>query len=141
MTDRIRVKYKGEKPHQGSELAAGYDIRADGDYTIQPSSCGTIRAKTALQPSFDYCHIALPRSSLCNKQGIILMNSVGLIDPDYTGFTVWNFWNLSSVPVTISDNERIGQVMFIKRVEAEFVDTEFDDTERGANGFGHSGKF
>lgn len=136
----IKVKYQGDKPTQGSELAAGYDLRAQDDVTIMPSASGKVTSTTKLQPPSDYLHIAVPRSSLCNKNGLILMNSVGIIDPDYTGATIWNFWNLSSLPVTIKKGERIGQVVFMQRVEADFIDEPFNETERGDNGFGSSGK-
>lgn len=135
----IKVKYQGDKPTQGSELAAGYDIRADDNYTIQPHSSCKVQATTRIQPPPDCFHLAMPRSSLCNKNGLILMNSVGLIDPDYTGFTFWNFWNLSNKPVIITANERIGQVVFMPRIKVEWIETELDETERGDSGFGSSG--
>lgn len=137
----ITVRYKGVKPTQGSKEAAGYDVVSSETVIIQPSSVGKVVTSTKLQPVQDYFYKAIPRSSICNKNGIILMNSVGVIDKDYTGNMVWNFWNLSDKPVTIEKGERIGQIVFQEMVSAYFVEDEFKETERGENGFGHSGKF
>tara|TARA_R110000851_G_scaffold187318_1_gene337086 strand:- start:3312 stop:3731 length:420 start_codon:yes stop_codon:yes gene_type:complete len=138
----ITVSYIGQKPTQGSDLAAGYDVRASESVSIEPNSSQPITVTTRMQMPDDYlCHL-MPRSSICNKQGLILMNSVGLQDPDYTGDLIFNFWNLSSELVCIEKGERIGQAVFHKRITAEFVKVdEFTETKRGDKGFGSSGKF
>ena len=69
------------------------------------------------------------------------MNSVGVIDKDYTGNMIWNFWNLSDDPVTIEAGERIGQIVFHEMVQAYFIEDEFEKTKRGDGGFGKSGRF
>lgn len=137
----ITVRYKGEKPARGSTEAAGYDVISSEEVTIQPSSVGKVVTPTNLQPVQDYFYTAVPRSSICNKNGIILLNSTGIIDKDYTGNMIWNFWNLSDKPVTIAKGERIGQIVFQEMVEAYFIDDEFEETDRGGKGFGSSGKF
>ena len=138
----ITVKYTGQKPTQGSELAAGYDLRASKSVAIYPNSSSSIAVTTRMQMPDDYlCHL-MPRSSICSKQGLILMNSVGLQDPDYTGDLIFNFWNLGRSLVFIEKGERIGQAVFHKRITAEFVEVdEFTETKRGDKGFGSSGKF
>jgi len=137
----ITVRYKGEKPTKGSEDAAGYDVRAKDTLTIKPHSIGQVVTPTNLQPIQDYFYNAIPRSSICNKKGLILMNSVGVIDKDYTGNMIWNFWNLSDDPVIIEAGERIGQIVFHEMVQAYFIEDEFEETKRGDGGFGKSGRF
>ena len=138
---KVVVRYNGEKPTRGSGESAGYDVVSKDDVFLKPHQVGKVTTPTKLQPIQDYFYTAVPRSSLCNKNGLILLNSVGIIDKDYTGNMIWNFWNLSNEPVTIKAGERIGQIVFHEMVEAQFVKEEFKETERGENGFGSSGKF
>lgn len=137
-SEAINVKYQGDKPTQGSERAAGYDVRAALDTTIDPGKSGKVSTTTKLQPPTGYAYFAMPRSSICNKD-LLLKNSVGLIDEDYTGATIWNFYNYSDQPVTIKKGERIGQFVFFEVVKANFVNEPFTETERGDKGFGSSG--
>ena len=138
----ITVKYIGEKPTQGSDLAAGYDVRSMAKVVIHPSAIGKITTTTKIQMPDGYSAHLMPRSSICDKNGLILINSIGQVDPDYTGYLIFNFWNLSAKPVTIDIGERIGQAVFHKRITAEFVKVdEFAETKRGDKGFGSTGKF
>ena len=137
----ISVRYEGDKPTQGSELAAGYDVKASEQVVIEPGTTGQVIVTTRIQPESNFFSFMLPRSSICNKNGLILLNSVGVIDPDYTGVLIYNFWNLSDSTVTIEAGERVGQLVFCKRVEVEFSEYPFEETKRGNNGFGSSGKF
>ena len=138
--NKITVKYQGDKPTQGSELAAGYDLRASEEVRIYPHSSAGITVTTKIQMPDNYlCHL-MPRSSICNKKGLILTNSIGLVDPDYTGNLIFNFWNLGNDAITIKKGERIGQAVFHNRIEVEFVEAEeFKQTDRGDKGFGSSG--
>ena len=83
----------------------------------------------------------LPRSGLGHKQGIVLGNLVGLIDSDYQGQVYISCWNRGSNGYEIQPGERIAQMVFmpVEQVEFRVVD-EFDDSDRGDGGFGHSGK-
>ncbi len=85
--------------------------------------------------------IVLPRSGLGSKHGIVLGNLVGLIDADYQGPLMLCCWNRSSVVYRIEPGERIAQLVLmpIWRPSLEIVDS-FDQSERGAGGFGHTGK-
>lgn len=85
--------------------------------------------------------VLLPRSGLGHKHGIVLGNLVGLIDSDYQGQVFISLWNRSDHGFTIEPGDRIAQMVFVPVVQAEFeVVDEFDVSERGAGGFGHSGK-
>ena len=130
VSNHIRCRYQGDKPTKGSDGAAGYDVRACEEVTIQPNTSGAVHTSTKLQPQIGHAYLAMPRSSICNKD-LMLKNSVGLIDNDYTGSTVWKFYNYGSEPVTIKKGERIGQFVFFKTIDANFVNAEFDQTDRG----------
>ena len=80
------------------------------------------------------------RSCLGHKHGIVLCNLVGLIDSDYQGELMVSCWNRGQTPFTIAIGERIAQLVLVPVVQAHFELVEqFDETQRGAGGFGHSG--
>ncbi|PKG56771.1 dUTP diphosphatase [Shewanella sp. Choline-02u-19] len=130
-------------PAYATPGSAGMDLRAitDTALTIQPG-------QTVLIPTGIAVHVAdpslaaiiLPRSGLGHKHGIVLGNLVGLIDSDYQGPLMVSCWNRGSEPFTIEIGDRLAQLVFVPVVQAEFklVD-EFDSSDRGAGGFGHSG--
>ena len=83
----------------------------------------------------------LPRSGLGHKHGIVLGNLVGLIDSDYQGQLMVSVWNRGQDSFTIEPGERIAQMVFVPVVQAEFnLVEDFDATDRGEGGFGHSGR-
>ena len=82
-----------------------------------------------------------PRSGLALKHGITVLNSPGTIDADYRGELGVVLINLSQEDLVINDGERIAQMVIAKHETAEFIEVqELDDTERGAGGYGHTGK-
>jgi len=82
----------------------------------------------------------LPRSGMGHKHGIVLGNLVGLIDSDYQGQLMVSCWNRSSSAFTINPGERIAQLVLVPVLQAKFeIVDEFDDSQRGAGGFGHTG--
>ncbi len=124
--------------------SAGMDIRACVDKeTMVPSS------ETVLIPTGFAIHISdnnlaavlLPRSGLGHKHGLVLGNLTGLIDSDYQGQVFISCWNRSKNAYVVKPGERIAQIVFIpvERVEFVVVD-EFEVTDRGEGGFGHSGR-
>jgi len=85
--------------------------------------------------------VLLPRSGLGHKHGIVLGNLVGLIDSDYQGEVLVSCWNRGKESFTVRPGERIAQMVILPVVQAEFeVVSEFEESKRGAGGFGHSGK-
>ncbi len=85
--------------------------------------------------------VLLPRSGLGHKHGIVLGNLVGLIDSDYQGQLYVSCWNRGSDTFTVEPGERIAQMVFVPVVRAGFeVVGEFADSDRGAGGFGHTGR-
>lgn len=130
-------------PTYATTGSAGLDLRAmlDAPLTLEPG-------QTTLLPSGMAIHIAdpglaamvLPRSGLGHKHGIVLGNLVGLIDSDYQGELMVSCWNRGQQAFTIEPGERIAQLVLVPVVQAQLeIVSEFDDSERGAGGFGHTG--
>ncbi|MBX9755868.1 MAG: dUTP diphosphatase [Pseudomonadaceae bacterium] len=130
-------------PQYATPGSAGLDLRAmlAEDLLLAPG-------QTVLIPTGLSIYIAdpglaaliLPRSGLGHKHGIVLGNLVGLIDSDYQGELLVSCWNRGSSNFNISVGERIAQLILVPVVQAHFeLVSEFDQSQRGAGGFGHSG--
>jgi dUTP pyrophosphatase len=131
-------------PTYATPGSAGLDLRAclDGPLTLAPGQTELIPTGIALHiadPSL--AAMVLPRSGLGHKHGIVLGNLVGLIDSDYQGQLFVSCWNRGQDSFTVQPGERIAQLVLVPVVQADFelVD-EFAASERGAGGFGHSGR-
>ncbi|WP_068636148.1 dUTP diphosphatase [Thauera butanivorans] len=146
---RIDVKLLDERlkahpPAYATSGAAGLDLRAclPAPITLHPG-------ETTLVPSGLAIHLAdpglaamvLPRSGLGHKHGIVLGNLVGLIDSDYQGQIFVSVWNRGRASFTIQPMERIAQLVVVPVLQVGFnVVDDFDASERGAGGFGSTGK-
>ena len=130
-------------PHYATDGSAGLDMRAciDEAMTVAPGD-------TVLVPTGIAIHVAdpklaavlLPRSGLGHKHGLVLGNLTGLIDSDYQGQVFISCWNRGSKSYDVQPGERIAQMVFVPVEQVEFrVVDEFDTSDRGAGGFGHSG--
>lgn len=148
-----KIQLKILDPRLGNEIAlpayatdgsAGLDLRAclDQAMTLQPGESQLIPTGLAIHIADpDLAAVLLPRSGLGHKYGIVLGNLVGLIDSDYQGQVFVSCWNRSDIPFTIEIGERIAQMVLVPVVQAEFeCVTEFDQSQRGSGGFGHSGR-
>ena len=130
-------------PEYATPLSAGLDLRAtlSSPVTLRPMGRALIPTGLfiALPPGFEAQ--VRPRSGLALKKGIGVLNSPGTIDADYRGEIGVILVNLSDEPFVVQDGERIAQMVVARheRVEWTAVD-ELDETERGAGGFGHTGK-
>ena len=131
-------------PRYETEGAAGLDLRAcvDAPAEIAPGGTELVPSGIAIHIADpDLAAVVLPRSGLGHKHGIVLGNLVGLIDSDYQGEILISVWNRGGEPFTIEPGERIAQLVFLPVVRPRFEVVEaFDETERGAGGFGHSGR-
>ena len=130
-------------PAHATEGSAGMDLRACIDETITLKPGDTELIPTGIAIHIDDPGLAatiLPRSGLGHKHGIVLGNLVGLIDSDYQGQLFVSCWNRGTDSFTIEKGDRIAQLVFVPVVQADFeVVDEFDESQRGAGGFGHSG--
>ncbi|MDR0233792.1 MAG: dUTP diphosphatase [Zoogloeaceae bacterium] len=149
MPVRIDVKILDSRlydalPQYASPGAAGLDLRAclDAPRTLQPG-------ETILVPAGLAIHLAdpgiaamiLPRSGLGHKHGIVLGNLVGLIDSDYQGELMISVWNRGGEAFVIQPLERLAQLIVVPVLQAELnVVEEFSESERGAGGFGSTGR-
>ena len=131
-------------PDYATEGSAGMDLRAmlDAPLELGPGETELIATGIAIHiadPSL--AAVILPRSGLGHKHGIVLGNLVGLIDSDYQGQLYVSCWNRGSSAFRIEIGERIAQLVLVPVVRAVFEQVEeFDDSDRGAGGFGHSGR-
>ena len=132
-------------PQYATPGSAGLDLRAclDAPLTLAPNAWQLVPTGIAIHlKDPGYAAMLLPRSGLGHKHGIVLGNLVGLIDSDYQGQLMVSCWNRSDVAFTIEPMERIAQMVIVPVVQARFnVVAEFGDvTERGAGGYGSTGK-
>jgi dUTP pyrophosphatase len=155
MTKAIEIKVLDQRLHEWglpkyqTPLAAAIDLFAciDEPLQLQPQQAAVlIPSGIALHmDSSELCAVILPRSGLGHKKGLVLGNSVGLIDADYTAQCFISVWNRnpadSNATITIQPGERIAQMMFLPVVRPIFtVVEEFSTTsQRGSGGFGSTG--
>jgi dUTP pyrophosphatase len=131
-------------PAHATEGSAGMDLRAciDETLTLQPGDTQLIPTGVAIHiedPSL--AATILPRSGLGHKHGIVLGNLVGLIDSDYQGQLFVSCWNRGKNSFSIETGDRIAQLVFLPIVQAAFdVVEDFETSDRGVGGFGHSGQ-
>ncbi len=132
-------------PTYATPGSAGLDLRAclSEAVTLLPNAWQLIPTGMAIHLADPgYAALILPRSGLGHKHGIVLGNLVGLIDSDYQGQLMVSAWNRSPTAFTIEPMERIAQLVVVPVVQAKFnVVNEFAAaTERGAGGYGSTGK-
>jgi dUTP pyrophosphatase len=140
LDERIR----GMLPHYASAGAAGLDLRAcvAAPLVLQPGDSELVPSGIAIHLGDPgYAAVVLPRSGLGSKHGIVLGNLVGLIDSDYQGQVMISLWNRGKAPFTIQPLDRIAQLVVVPVVQVEFaLVEEFSASERGAGGFGSTGR-
>ena len=131
-------------PSYATAGSAGLDLRACLDEAIDIEPGQTVLVKTGMAiyiHDVNFAGLILPRSGLGHKHGIVLGNLVGLIDSDYQGELMVSVWNRSQTAFRLEPGERLAQYVLVPVVQAEFEQVEeFEETLRGAGGFGHTGK-
>lgn len=143
MNVRIINRSKHPLPSYGTAYSAGMDLRANIEEDLELPSLGRAVVPTgifiALPPGTEAQ--VRPRSGLAAREGLTVLNTPGTIDADYRGEVKVIMVNLSGEKRTIKDGERIAQMIVSRheRVEWESVD-KLEETDRGAGGFGHTGK-
>lgn len=143
MKVQIINKSKHQLPAYATGQSAGMDIRANLSDPIVLKPLQRCLVPTGLYIALPEGYEAQirPRSGLAIKKGITVLNSPGTIDADYRGEVCIILVNLSSDEFVIEDGERICQMVIAKHEQAQWEEVEvLDDTERGAGGFGHTGK-
>ena len=140
---KIRIKsLSGVLPQYETAGAAGMDIRAylDEPVTINPGERALVPTGLFMEIPEGYEVQIRARSGLAIKKGIGLVNGIGTIDSDYRGEVKVPLINLGQEPFTVSNGERIAQMVAAAYIKAEIEPAEeLSETERGAGGFGHTG--
>lgn len=142
---KVNVKKLNDKarlPVYGSEYAAGADLCActEGDVTIQPHETVMIPTGLAIELPVGYAGLIYARSGLASKKGLAPANKVGVVDCDYRGEVKVALHNHGSVAQTVSDGERIAQLVIAPYLTAHFEEAEeLSSTVRGEGGFGSTG--
>ncbi|GGZ76261.1 deoxyuridine 5'-triphosphate nucleotidohydrolase [Ignatzschineria indica] len=131
-------------PNYATEGSAGLDLRAmiDEDLVIKAGETSFVKTGIAIYLKDPrYAAMILPRSGLGVKHGIVLGNLVGLIDADYQGELMVSLWNRSDKDFTLTVGERMAQMVIVPVMQANFEQVEeFEASERGEGGFGHTGR-
>ena len=139
-----RLGQEWPMPTYATSGSAGLDLRACVEEAIQIEPGQTVLVKTGMAiyiEDTNFAGLVLPRSGLGHKHGIVLGNLVGLIDSDYQGELMVSVWNRGQTTFTLEPGERLAQYVLVPVVQAQFdIVSEFEATERGAGGFGHTGK-
>ena len=140
---KIRIKsLSGVLPQYETAGAAGMDIRAylDEPVTINPGERALVSTGLFMEIPEGYEVQIRARSGLAIKKGIGLVNGIGTIDSDYRGEVKVPLINWGQEPFTVSNGERIAQMVAAAYIKAEIEPAEeLSETERGAGGFGHTG--
>ncbi len=152
MTGEIEIKFKrindlapsqSKTPVYATHGSAGADLCAciQEDIVIKPGERAKVPTGIALEiPMPGIVGLVFARSGLADKKGLALSNGVGVIDSDYRGEIKVLVTNLGQEEITIKNEERIAQIVFVPVLKAVFTETmELDDTLRGEGGFGSTG--
>jgi dUTP pyrophosphatase len=131
-------------PDYATASSAALDLRAalDAPLTLAPGDAALVPSGLAIHLSDPgLCALVLPRSGLGHKHGIVLGNLVGLIDSDYQGQLMVSCWNRGKETFVVNPMERIAQLVIVPVVQVELnVVDSFEESARGAGGFGSTGK-
>lgn len=141
----LDARFGGEwpLPAYATEASAGLDLRAalDAPLALEPGDAQLVPSGLAIHVADPgLCAVILPRSGLGHKHGIVLGNGTGLIDADYQGPLLISVWNRGRESYLIQPGDRIAQLVLlpIARAALRVVDA-FEESARGAGGFGHTG--
>lgn len=142
MEIKIINRSKHQLPAYATPLSAGMDLRANLNepVVLEPLQRALIPTGLFMAIPAGYEAQVRPRSGLAIKKGITVLNSPGTIDADYRGEVCVILVNLSSEPFTVTDGERIAQMVIARHEQAEWLEVDtLDETQRGEGGFGHTG--
>ena len=139
-----KLRKEAKIPTSGSAYAAGYDLYAclsEGDIEIAPHATAKVGTGLSMAVPEGYFGAIFARSGLAAKEGLRPANCVGVCDSDYRGEYIIALHNDSDTPRTVSHGERIAQLVVMPYLPIEFEECEtLPETERGAGGFGSTGK-
>lgn len=147
MKERAKVRYvkindRAIVPTFGTEYAAGADLYVLDSAEILPGETCWFNTGIAVEIPTGYVGLIFARSSLGTKRGLAPANMVGVVDSDYRGEIRVVLRNYSNVTQRVEASERVAQLVIVPYLSVDYVEaTELDETCRGENGFGSTGKF
>ena len=140
----VDARMRDQLPNYATAGSAGLDLRAciEAPLTIEPGSTHLIPTGLAIHIADPaYAAMILPRSGLGHKHGIVLGNLVGLIDSDYQGELMVSTWNRGATAFVLNPMERLAQLVIVPVMQVGFrVVESFEESDRGAGGFGSTGE-
>jgi dUTP pyrophosphatase len=140
----LDARMRDQLPAYATTGSAGLDLRAclKEPLTLKPGETALVPTGLAIHVGDPgYAALILPRSGLGHKHGIVLGNLVGLIDSDYQGELMISTWNRGETTFVLNPMERLAQLVIVPVVQAQFnIVDDFEQSERGAGGFGSTGK-
>ncbi|MCX2718579.1 dUTP diphosphatase [Lentiprolixibacter aurantiacus] len=142
MKIKIRNISEHELPAYETEASAGMDLRAhlSEPVILEPLERAVVKTGLYIELPIGYEAQVRPRSGLAAKKGITVLNAPGTVDADYRGEIGVILVNLSREPFTVSNGERIAQLVIARHERAEWeVSAELSETSRGTGGFGSTG--
>lgn len=146
-TMKVKIKtlehFRGELPQYQSKGASGFDVRAQltTPMTLKPGERALVPTGLSFEIPLGYEIQARPRSGFAAKQGLTVLNTPGTIDADYRGEVKIIIINLGQDAILLQDQERVAQLVLAPVWQAQFeVVEDLSDTERGAGGFGSTGR-
>ena len=146
MKQQVRIKKLNPQaviPSYGTEFSAGADLYAclEAPVTIEPGDTFLVHTGIFMEIPEGFAGLIYARSGLATKKGLAPANKVGVVDADYRGEIMVALHNHSKAAVSIENGERIAQMVITPFLTADFIEAEsLDETERGAGGFGSTGK-
>ena len=138
-----KLRENAKLPTRGSAQAAGYDLYAclEADLTIAPHTTAPVPTGLAVAIPDGYFAAVFARSGLAAKEGLRPANCVGVCDSDYRGEYLVMLHNDTDAPRTVRSGDRIAQMVVLPYLEVSFREVDaLDETERGAGGFGSTGR-
>ena len=138
-----KLNPRARLPFYGSPAAAGADLCAclENPVTIGPGETAMIPTGLAMEIPEGYAGLVYARSGLASRRGLAPANKVGVVDADYRGELMVALHNHGGEPQTVEDGDRIAQLVVTPFLTARFFEAEeLSDTQRGAGGFGSTGR-
>lgn len=142
MEIKVINKSQHELPHYETVASAGMDLRANIEepVTLAPLERAIIKTGLFIELPVGYEAQVRPRSGLAAKKGITVLNAPGTVDADYRGEIGVILINLSNEPFTVTNGERVAQLVIAKHERADWKEVdELSTTDRGQGGFGSTG--
>jgi len=136
------VSFLGDAPTKAKPGDAGYDLRADDNYLIQPGGSAVVSTDVIIAIPQNVVGLVCSRSGLAAKEGVFVLNSPGIIDPGYRGKigVILQANGQRRAPFVVNKGDRIAQLLFVPVLDVDWqAELALSGTDRGESGFGSSG--